>query len=202
MSDNPPHNIDNLVSAVAETLGQINVPIAKRFAADLVAIAGSSVRGTPARVPACRHLGQADLVDRAVPGAEALHATLIRADPDLCWQQSNRIAAPELYQNNHAFVELVGPDGHLEAGDIRFGLFLLGPQVFYPLHVHEAEEFYLILSGTADWQQDDDPLRPVPPGQVVHNASMQPHAMQVKSEPLFMLWGWCGDIGWSQYRFV
>jgi len=202
MSTNRIHTINEFVAAAAHTLDHVNVPIAKRFAAEMAAIAGSSVCGTPARVPACRHLDHACPIEGAVPEANALDTALAAADPHLCWRQSNRIAAPDLYQNNHAYVEMVGPDGHLAASDIRFGLFLLGPQVLYPSHVHEAEEFYLILSGTAHWQQDDDPFRPVPPGQVVHNTSLQPHAMQVNTEPLLMLWGWCGVIGWSQYRFV
>ena len=78
----------------------------------------------------------------------------------------------------------------------------MGPDVFYPSHVHEAEEFYLVLAGTAEWQQDDDPFRPEPPGRVIHNLSLQPHAMQVRDEPLIMMWGWCGDINFKKYRFV
>ncbi len=199
---NAPLAINAFVSAAAITLGDMSVPIARRFAKDLSALAGTAGAGAPARVPACRHLDQPHLVDRAVSSAATLNRAISNAQTQMCWRQSCRPDAPDLYNENHAFVEVVGPDGHLAVDGIRFGLFVLGPEVYYPPHVHEAEEFYLILSGTADWQQDDEAYRPVPPGQIVHNASLQPHAMRVNDEPLIVLWGWCGDIGWTQYRFV
>ncbi|MCH9664020.1 MAG: cupin domain-containing protein [Gammaproteobacteria bacterium] len=199
---NAPQAIDAFVSAAAATLSALNVPIASRFARNLSDLPGNSVAGTAARVPACCHLDQDCLVGAAVPDATALNDAIAEAQVHMCWRQSCRPDAPDLYNDNHAFVEVVGPDGHLAADNIRFGLFILGPGVYYPPHVHEAEEFYLILAGTAEWQQDDDAYRPVPPGQVVHNASMQPHAMRVRNEPLIVLWGWCGDIGWARYRFV
>lgn len=194
--------ITTFAAAAAATLEQVNAPVALSFARDLAGLAGKEASGAASRVPACRHLEQPPLVDAAVPGAAALEAALSKAQAVLSWRQSCRPDAPDLYNDNHAFVELAGPDGHITADAIRFGLFILGPQVYYPPHVHEAEEFYIILSGTADWQQDDDPYRPVPPGEIVHNVSMQPHAMRVKSEPVIMFWGWCGDIGWERYGFV
>ncbi len=199
---NAPHVINAFVSAAAVTLAAVNSPIAGRFARDLSDLAGAPVSGAPSRVPACRHLDQPCLVEASLPDAGALSDAILKAQSHMCWRQSGRPDAPDLYNDNHAFVEVAGPDGHLAADDIRFGLFVLGPEVYYPPHVHEAEEFYLIMSGTADWQQDDEPFRPVPPGQVVHNTSMQPHAMRVTGEPMIVLWGWCGDIGWAQYRFV
>ncbi len=53
---------------------------------------------------------------------------------------------------NFANGEGIGPDGRFFNSKIILGLFLLGPNTHYPAHAHPAEEFYLILSGTAKWQ--------------------------------------------------
>jgi hypothetical protein len=199
---NASHTINAFVSAASDTLGQLDASVTRRFSRDLAELAGASLVGTPARLDACRHLDASPLVEDAVPSAAALKSAFQLADPQFEWRSAARPDAPERYCANHAFVEVVGPHGHIASDVIRFGVFLLGPQVFYPCHVHEAEEFYLVLAGTADWQQDDDPFRPEPPGRVIQNRSLQPHAMQVKGEPLMLLWGWFGDINFQKYRFV
>lgn len=194
--------IVTLVSTAAQTLGALDHPAAADFAVRLSGRAGEAPRGTPSQAPALRYLDTACRAANAAPSLRPALDAIAGGRDELSWRQSCRPDAPDLYNDNHAFVELAGPDGHVPAEDFRFGLFLLGPDVFYPSHIHEAEEIYLILSGTAQWQQDDAPFRPEPPGSIVHNASLQPHAMQVAAEPLLMFWGWCGDIGWAQYRFV
>ena len=198
----PENAITALTSAAAGALGNIDHPAVRMFAARLRDSASEVPHGEPSEVPAVGHLSAACVPGDGAPSLRPALDAITAAHHALAWRQSCRPDAPDLYNDNHAFVELVGPNGHLHAKDIRFGLFLLGPDVFYPSHVHEAEEIYLILSGASQWQQDDAPFRAERPGAIVHNVSMRPHAMQVGTEPLLMFWGWCGDIGWAQYRFV
>jgi mannose-6-phosphate isomerase-like protein (cupin superfamily) len=73
---------------------------------------------------------------------------------------------------------------------------LLGPAAHYPSHAHRAEELYLVLSGTADWQRGDEPFAARRPGAVIIHASSEPHAMQTAQEPLLALYLWRGaDLG-------
>ena len=81
------------------------------------------------------------------------------------------------------------------------GLYLQAPEeTFYPAHAHDAEEFYLVVSGAALWQAGTDDFRPAAPGSLIHHRSGEAHATHTKSEPLLALWGWLGDIGFDSYR--
>ena len=71
------------------------------------------------------------------------------------------------------------------------GFLLLGPEVEYPLHTHEAEEIYIPLAGTALWQRGQDDYKSQPPGTVIHHSPCMPHAIRT-TEPLLALYVWCG----------
>ncbi len=77
--------------------------------------------------------------------------------------------------------------------NIRIGLFLQKPQVNYPLHAHEAEELYIILSGKARWKIDDKMFNVIP-GTIIKHQSCQDHATFTEEETLFALWIWTGKI--------
>ena len=73
------------------------------------------------------------------------------------------------------------------------GIYLQNPNVNYPLHAHEAEEYYLILSGRGSWQVGNLWFDAVP-GSVFHHQPSEPHRMITESEPLLGLWMWTGLI--------
>ena len=59
------------------------------------------------------------------------------------------------FLKNYAWCEILGPEGLRSGLRIACGFLLLGPHTLYPRHRHAAEEIYLPLSGTAQWQQGD-----------------------------------------------
>ena len=69
---------------------------------------------------------------------------------------------------------------------------MLGPEVTYPPHAHEAAEVYLPLSGVAWWQKGEAEFAPVPAGQPIYHAPWVPHAMRTGAEPLLALYLWRG----------
>ncbi len=96
---------------------------------------------------------------------------------------------------NFANGEGIGPDGRFFNSKIILGLFLLGPNTHYPAHAHPAEEFYLILSGTAKWQIGaNTSFETKKPGDVMIHLSNESHSFQTHNEPLFCIYGWRGDI--------
>ena len=76
------------------------------------------------------------------------------------------------------------------------------PRPAYPPHCHHAEEFYLILSGTALWGLDLGSEAPIAPGGWSHHAPDQWHATRTTAEPLLALWGWLGDLDFASYRIA
>ena len=63
---------------------------------------------------------------------------------------------PDHFFQNESFVEIIGPSGLLICPNIRVGFLLLGKDVFYPSHNHEALELYNIISGSSLWQINDE----------------------------------------------
>lgn len=118
----------------------------------------------------------------------------------LPWQEVPPDQIPAHFVGHHAFSRIAGPGGLLPAEDFKFGLYLQAPETSYPPHCHHAEEFYLILSGTAQWGLDLGPEAPIAPGGWSHHAPDQWHATRTTAEPLLALWGWLGDLDFASYR--
>lgn len=154
----------------------------------------------PGRVEGCRDLAAAcsAVRERFADARDAVKAL----DPLLDWREAPHDAIPDGNWWGHAYVELVGPNGHIGAEDFRIGLYLQAPHAIYAAHAHCAEEFYMVLAGTADWQRDDEMSFNVSPGAVRHHLPDVSHATTTHAQPLLALWGWCGDIGFDSYRFV
>ena len=95
---------------------------------------------------------------------------------------------------NESFVEIIGPTGLLICPNIRIGLLLLGKNVFYPSHKHEALELYNILSGTSMWQLFDNDFEKQNPLDNIFHDEWVPHAMKTIGEPVLALFSWSGMI--------
>ncbi len=110
----------------------------------------------------------------------------------LVWREASR-GVPDFFKGGYAFAEIIGEKGLIVSENIRIGLFLQKPQVNYPLHAHEAEELYIILSGNARWKIDDKMFNVIP-DTIIKHRSCQDHATFTEEETLFALWIWTGKI--------
>ena len=126
------------------------------------------------------------------PVRPAIEALLGLA-PDLQWRQTYGVEAGDAFLRNYGWTELAGPKGlRLEPG-FSAGLLLLGPDTLYPAHNHPALEYYVPLSGTADWFDEDLGWRPVAPLQLITHRPMVRHAMRTGGQPLFAYYLWSGE---------
>eukprot|EP00746_Dinoflagellata_sp_MGD_P034638 gnl/MRDRNA2_/MRDRNA2_18272_c0_seq1.p1 gnl/MRDRNA2_/MRDRNA2_18272_c0~~gnl/MRDRNA2_/MRDRNA2_18272_c0_seq1.p1 ORF type:complete len:156 (+),score=13.81 gnl/MRDRNA2_/MRDRNA2_18272_c0_seq1:42-509(+) len=100
---------------------------------------------------------------------------------------------------------IVGPPGSNvqpidSEDDILVGVFLLGPDTFYPPHFHPAPEVFSILDGSATWFKGEWPLSGSPltsmwqkhvAGETVPIISNQHHSMLTAAdETMLALWAW------------
>jgi mannose-6-phosphate isomerase-like protein (cupin superfamily) len=91
--------------------------------------------------------------------------------------------------------EGIGPDGVMRRSDLILGLFVLGPNTNYPIHAHPAEEFYLVVSGQAEFQVGvDAPYKLRQPGELVLHRENEAHSIATSDKPLFAIFGWIGDL--------
>lgn len=96
---------------------------------------------------------------------------------------------------------LMSPEGPIPAPDVRLGLVYMRPDSYYPLHLHDADETYVIIAGRALWTAGDD-IRMRVPGNMIHHPSLMPHAFRTGPEGFVALWRWSGDINTRSYTFI
>lgn len=106
---------------------------------------------------------------------------------------------PDGIRGQNAYAELIGPTGPMISDQCRFGFYLQAPNCLYPAHSHAAEEFYYILSGSAEWRLDEDEIFMPPVPDLIHHLPWQKHEMRTGHAPLLAMWIWTGDIGYSTY---
>jgi hypothetical protein len=117
--------------------------------------------------------------------------SLCAAAGSLAWQQTYSVAdVGEWFLQNYGWAELLTPGAATGVAQISCGVLVLGPNTFYPAHRHEAEEIYLPLAGTAEWQQGDAAWRRRSPGTLIHHSSEEPHAMRTGEHPLLAMYLW------------
>lgn len=178
-------------------LASLGAPVLRPFLADWPASRDSrpAAQLDAVSLPVLRWLPRiaADLEARTPRIGSALVCALCRAAPLLAWRQSytlNQVGTAFL--ENYGWTELLGPRSQEMPGQIACGLLLLGPHTLYPHHRHEAEEIYVPLYGTAEWQQGDAIWRQRAPGALIHHRSEEAHAMRTDAEPLLALYLWRG----------
>ena len=122
-----------------------------------------------------------------------------RLSEQVQWHQASR-GVPEFFEGGYSFSVIIGDSGLVPSKKIRMGLFLQNQNVDYPSHAHEAEEFYLILSGHGSWQIGNSWYDAIP-GRIFHHLPGESHRMITESEPLLAIWIWTGLIE-GRYWFV
>ena len=87
--------------------------------------------------------------------------------------------------------ELIGPRfGHFKSEELRLGLFLLEPNIFYKDHKHEAPELYINLTNGTEWRFGNSGWQFQEPGSIIYNEPFREHAMRVNENPFLSIWCW------------
>ena len=90
--------------------------------------------------------------------------------------------------------EGTGSDGRLQHDGFILGLFILGPDTYYPEHAHPAEEFYIILTGSPEFRKGEGEFSVQEDGAVVMHHTEVSHAIRTSNEPFYGIYGWRGEI--------
>jgi len=123
----------------------------------------------------------------------ALCTALAEWSAHLPWRQTYKAEdLGEAFLERYGYMELAGQRGPFASDEIACGFLLLGPDIYYHRHRHEAEEIYIVLAGTAHWSKGDGAFAPQPPGNLIHHPSWCWHAMRTGDQPLLALYFWQG----------
>ena len=127
--------------------------------------------------------------DKAVPVIKTLK---VYAN-DLCWGQTYTAADfGEAFLEKYGWTELIGVRGPVKSRDIACGFLLLGPNIEYPKHSHEAEEVYVPINSEAWWIQENDDWVSRQRGVPIYHRPWLSHGIRTGSSPLLALYIWQG----------
>jgi quercetin dioxygenase-like cupin family protein len=91
--------------------------------------------------------------------------------------------------------QIIGGRGLLTSGDLYLGLFLLAPQVTYPLHQHASLEIYCVLSGAVSIRHGRaKPAQRIQAGGHSVTPPHQVHELQTDDEACLIAYIWTGDL--------
>lgn len=121
----------------------------------------------------------------------ALAGLVAGSGDDLDWRQT--YGAGDFgsgFLQRYGWTEIIGQRGVIASDLIAAGFLLLGPEVEYPFHSHDAEEIYIPLSGAALWAAGSQGWCERLPGELIHHPPRVPHAMKTSTRPLLALYLW------------
>lgn len=96
------------------------------------------------------------------------------------------------FLQQYGWIKFLGPDAYWHSDDLSSGLVLLGDNISYPKHWHEAEELYFPLSGSGEWYHEDYGWKTKSPGDRIFHASNIKHSVRTNGQPLLLLYIWRG----------
>ena len=132
----------------------------------------------------------------AAPETQTLVEQIAALAGELDWRQTYTAADfGARFLDNYGFSEWIGERGPFISDAIACGVLVLGPDIEYPAHSHEAEELYCPLAGRAWWRSSESGWRLRAPGRWIHHPSWMTHAMRTEREPLLAAYLWrAGDL--------
>ncbi|MDB2335058.1 dimethylsulfonioproprionate lyase family protein [Planktomarina temperata] len=97
------------------------------------------------------------------------------------------------FLQDYGYIELYGPDGHYHSLQGRAYIAYWGRGLYYPWHHHEAEEIYLVISGSSYFESEGQDPALLTSGQTRRHYSNQLHSLTLRQEPILALVLWRGD---------
>jgi len=129
------------------------------------------------------------------PGARDLLQAFVEHNPRLHWEQSYRredALVPQRMLDGYGFAEIIGLRGPFVSNRIRAGIAVWGSDIDYPQHRHQAQEAYILLSGSAQFEFAECPPQTRRAGDVVFVGSNRPHGFRTRAEYLVVCYLWQG----------
>jgi len=134
-----------------------------------------------------------ELVADANAKTERMVKVLKTSAEHLSWRQTYSTQDfGAVFLKKYGWTELIGLRGPIDSKNIACGFLLLGPDIEYPMHSHEAEEIYVPLSSRVLWMQGNGHWVSRPTGVPIYHRSWLTHGMRIKSKPLLALYLWRG----------
>ncbi len=142
-----------------------------------------------------------DALSLSAPSTHRLLAAFANVSAQCRWEQSYKKADGLVGDDmlaGYGFIETIGKWGPFISDRVRSGIGVWGPNVLYPRHHHAAEELYLVLAGTAQFDLGEGDQRTVAQkvaGEAVYVPPNLVHGLRTTTQPLVVFYIWqAGDL--------
>ncbi|MCH2068836.1 dimethylsulfonioproprionate lyase family protein [Shimia sp.] len=144
---------------------------------------------TPRTVRASTEMQRAP--GQTIEALAVMRDALLAAAPSANWldvYQDTDIG--EDFLTRFGFFGLIGDTAPFMSDTMRAWMVYMPAGLHYPFHQHPAEEMYLVVSGSAEFQRAGHPPKLLGPGDTVFHASNEPHATITHDSPLmaYVIW--------------
>ena len=148
------------------------------------------------------HLPAANFLTGAIASANQQTRALLelfeRRKDRLRWEQSYRKedgVVPDAMLEGYAFAEIIGKQGPFVSDRLRAGIGIWGPDVVYPRHQHQAEEIYIVLAGSAEFDLGAAETTGYNTGEVIYVEANAPQGLRTGDQILVLYYLWqAGDL--------
>ena len=119
-----------------------------------------------------------------------LQKAIIDAAPYMKWRQIYDDDRPHIFMDRLGCYSIVGEGGPFASTEMRLFVIYMPPNLYYPWHIHPAEELYMVVSGSAVFKREHYPDEILSEGQSMFHESNQPHAIETSDTPMLSLVAW------------
>ncbi len=136
-----------------------------------------------------------DLAKTTAPETRELTELLVNSMDELNWRRSFKETdmTGADFLKRYGWTEIIGQGGPCVSNKVRAGFVVWAPETYYPAHAHVAEELYVVLAGTGEWERGDEGVKTRPPGSVFLHTTQMWHATRTFKEPVLALYMWRGS---------
>ncbi len=186
----------HLLDAILEFVEQHSHPDIQRFRENVMAWGNEYCSVEPHYLPATDYLTTA--LNYTAKETHSLTSLFNQYRGQLRWEQSYTKADSMVGDDmlkGYGFAEVIGKNGPFVSAKVRAGIGVWGAEISYPSHQHQAEEAYLVLAGSAEFQLDDGAFEPKNTGNVIYVSPMQTHGFRTRELCLVVFYIWqAGDL--------
>ena len=122
---------------------------------------------------------------------DKIHNLISDLSPEAYWE--NGYSENEVnreFLSKYGFFELIGPTGHFLTSEMALYVNFLDKNSYYPLHNHEAEELYFVVSGEAKFESENEQSKILKSTDTRFHKSYQAHSITTFDKKIlsFVIW--------------
>jgi len=123
-------------------------------------------------------------------GLPDLQEQIIASAPFMKWRQVYTDNQKNAFMEKLGCYAIVGEGGPFASDEMRLFVIYMPRNLYYPWHIHPAEELYMVISGEAVFKREGHADEVLSQGQSMFHESNQPHAIETFDTPMLGLVAW------------